>query len=148
MVVSREVAASRLRRLEQCVKRLSQLAAPSLDDYLKNGDAQIIAERQFQIAAQCLLDLANHIIAEQGLGTPEDAHGILDCLVRAGIVPAELHERTRGLAGFRNILVHDYLAVDHRIVHALLQRVGDLIEFGKVLGDYVERQSGGAQPQP
>lgn len=140
MVVSREIAASRLRRLEQCVKRLSLLARMPLDEYLANDDAQVIAERLFQVAAQCLLDLANHIVAEEGLGTPEDAQGILECLLRAGIVSADLHERTRGLVGFRNILVHQYLDVDHETVHTLLQRTQDLIDLGTAMGNYVERQ--------
>lgn len=142
MVISREITASRLRRLEQSVKRLTELAGVPLDEYLADGDARAIAERHFQIAAQCLLDIGNHIVAEKGLGTPDDARGILDCLERAGIVPRELHERSRGLAGFRNVLVHDYIDIDHRTVHALLQRVGDLVELGRVLGDYVERESG------
>jgi uncharacterized protein YutE (UPF0331/DUF86 family) len=142
LVISREIAASRLRRLEQSVKRLTALADMPLDEYLADADAHAIAERHFQIAVQCLLDIGNHIVAEQGLGTPDDASGILDCLKRAGVVPPDLYERTRGLAGFRNVLVHDYLEIDHRTVHGLLQRVGDLVELGRVVGDYTDRQSG------
>ena len=142
MVISREIAASRLRRLEQSVKRLTQLATMPLGEYLADSDARVIAERHFQIAVQCLLDIGNHIVAEQGLGTPDDAGGILDCLERAGVVTQDLYERTRGLAGFRNVLVHDYLDIDHDTVHALLQRVSDLVELGQVLGDYVDRQAG------
>ncbi|MCH7796958.1 MAG: DUF86 domain-containing protein [Planctomycetes bacterium] len=110
-----------------------------LGKYLADSDARVIAERHFQIAVQCPLDIGNHIVAEQGLGTPDDAGGILDCLERAGVVTQDLHERTRGLAGFRNVLVHDYLDIDHHTVHALLQRVSDLVELGRVLGDYVDR---------
>ena len=117
MVISREIAASRLRRLEQSVKRLTALADMPLDEYLADADAHAIAERHFQIAVQCLLDIGNHIVAEQGLGTPDAASGIL-------------------------VLVHDYLEIDHRTVHGLLQRVGDLVELGRVVGDYIDRQSG------
>ena len=88
MVVSREIAASRLRRLERCVKRLARLGQMPLDAYLADEDAQAIAERSFQVAAQCLLDLGNHIVAEGSLGTPEDSHEILDCLARSGVIPS------------------------------------------------------------
>ncbi len=142
MVISREIAASRLRRLEQSVKRLTQLAEMPLGKYLADTDARVIAERHFQIAVQCLLDIGNHIVAEQGLGTPDDARGILDCLDRADVISTDLHERTRGLAGFRNVLDHDYLEIDHRTVHEQLQRISDLVELGRVLGDYVDRQAG------
>ena len=141
MVVSREIAAARLRRLEQCIQRLGHLRRRSREEYLANADAQTLAERLFQIATQCLLDIGNHVIAEEGLGTPEDAEGILDCLQRSGAIPADLHARTRGLAGFRNILVHDYLGIDHRIVYDLLGRLEDLIELGKALATFVEKRA-------
>jgi uncharacterized protein YutE (UPF0331/DUF86 family) len=143
LVVSPEIAGSRLRRLEQCVKRLARLAGMPQQEYLDDRDAQAIAERNFQIATQCLLDLGNHIIAEEGLGTPEDGPGILDCLAGAGIISPELHQRTRGLAGFRNILVHDYLAIDQKTVHRLLGRLDNLVDLGKALGGFVDRRASG-----
>ena len=96
MVVSPEITASRLRRLDRCLQRLRRLAAMPLDAYLADEDAKSLAERHFQVAAQCLLDMANHIIAEEGLGSPDDAEGLLSCLARAGAIPAELYERTKG----------------------------------------------------
>lgn len=139
MVVSRELAANRLRRLERALARLRRLAATPIDAYLADEDAQTLAERHLQIATQCLLDLGNHIIAEEALGSPGDAEDVLTCLARAGIVDAALHARVRGLGGFRNLLVHDYLAVDHRLVHALLGRLDDLAELGRVLGAHAQK---------
>lgn len=138
MVVSREVAASRLRRLEHALARLRKLAELTPESYLADEDAQALAERHLQVAAQCLLDLGNHIVAEEALGSPEDAEGVLDCLARSGVVPPALHSRVRGLGGFRNILVHDYLDVDHQRVRELLGRLDDLAELGRVLGAHAE----------
>jgi uncharacterized protein YutE (UPF0331/DUF86 family) len=112
-----------------------------LDAYLADEDARSLAERHFQVAAQCLLDMANHIIAEDGLGSPDDAEGLLTCLARAGAIPPELYERTQGLAGFRNILVHDYLTVDHHIVHQLLGRLTDLSDLARALDQYARRSA-------
>jgi uncharacterized protein YutE (UPF0331/DUF86 family) len=139
LVVSPEVTAARLRRLERCVKRLRRLAAMPLETYLGDEDARALAERHFQIAVQCVLDMANHIVAEQGLGSPDDTEELIACLAAAGVIPKPLHERVRGLAGFRNILVHDYLDVDHRIVHDLLGRLDDLVDVARVLDEYARR---------
>ncbi len=133
MVVSREVAAARLRRLEESIRRLRRIAQSPRDAYLADDDAKALAERHFQIAAQCLLDLANHIVAEEGLGDPEDAESILDCLLRGGVIDPDLHGRVKGLGGFRNVLVHDYLGVDHVRVHGLLQRLDDLLDLARAL---------------
>jgi uncharacterized protein YutE (UPF0331/DUF86 family) len=142
LVVSPEITAVRLRRLDRCVQRLRRLAGMGLAAYLGDEDAQALAERHFQIAVQCLLDMANHIVAEQGLGSPEGTEELLDCLAAAGVIPAPLHERVRGLAGFRDILVHDYLAVDHEIVHGLLGRLDDLVELARALDGYARRAGG------
>ena len=80
-------------------------------------------------------------VAEEGLGSPEDADDVFACLETAGAVAAPIYERIRSLGGFRNILVHDYLAVDHAIVHRLLGRLDDLVSLGRTLDDYVQRSS-------
>ncbi|MEK6607098.1 MAG: DUF86 domain-containing protein [Myxococcota bacterium] len=142
MVVSREVAANRLKRTEHALARLRRLATMPLDAYLADEDARTLAERHLQIAAQCLLDLGNHIVAEEGLGSPDDADGILDCLAGAGVVAPALHARVKGLGGFRNILVHDYLGIDHRRVHAMLGRLDDLADLARALGEHADKPGG------
>jgi len=139
LVVSPEVTAARLGRLERSVKRWRRLEAMPLDAYLGDEDAQALAERHFQIAVQCVLDMATHIVAEQGLGSPENTEQLVDSLARAGAITASLHEHLRGLSGFRNILVHDYLDVDHHIVHRLLSRLDDLVDAARALDDYARR---------
>ena len=48
----------------------------------------------------------------------------------AGEIDAALAERMRGWAGFRKILVHDYIAIDHRIAYAAIRdELGDLVQF-------------------
>jgi len=37
--------------------------------------------------------------------------------------------RLKGLAGFRNVLVHEYAEIDLRRVHAGLERLGDFDAF-------------------
>ncbi len=144
MVVSREITAARLRRLDRCVQRLRRIAATPVGTYLGDEDAQALAERHFHIAIQCLLDMANHIVAEQGLGSPDDAEELFACLAATGAIPPPLFERIRGLAGFRNILVHDYLLVDQQIVYGLLARLDDLVELARALDAYVGRASPGS----
>lgn len=42
-------------------------------------------------------------------------------LDEAAEIDATLAERMRGWAGFRNILVHDYITIDHRIAYAAIR---------------------------
>jgi uncharacterized protein YutE (UPF0331/DUF86 family) len=51
-------------------------------------------------------------------------------LERAGDLSPELAERLRGWAGLRNILVHEYLDIDHAVAHHAIQaELLDLEEF-------------------
>jgi uncharacterized protein YutE (UPF0331/DUF86 family) len=56
-----------------------------------------------------------------------DYREIIPALCREGILPPDLSLRLEGLAGMRNILVHDYADVDPaRIWAAVDQRLDDL----------------------
>ena len=95
-------------------------------------------ERGLQVCAQNALDVATHVAASQGKDIPDYASAI-DALVPPGVLPREFASRFRAVAGFRNVLVHGYLAVDVHQVHTVLQeRLDDFVE----LADHVERWMG------
>ena len=51
-------------------------------------------------------------------------------LEEAGEIDAALAERMRGWAGFRDFLVHDYIAIDHRIANAAIRdELDDIVQF-------------------
>ena len=81
------------------------------------------------------IDIANHWIADHGLRTPGSNRDSFTVLEEAGEIEAGLAERLRGWAGFRNILVHGYVDIDHRIAYAAIhEELGDLAAFPR-LGD-------------
>ena len=54
-------------------------------------------------------------------------------------LPDATAARLEGLAGFRNVLVHEYAAVDLRRVHAGLDRLDDFDAFIADGGDWLVR---------
>ena len=69
-------------------------------------------ERNLEVAAQECIDIANRIISMEQLEKPRDAYGAVEMLGKVGILPREMAERLATIAGFRNILVHEYLEID------------------------------------
>ena len=67
---------------------------------------------------------------------PETNRDAFTCLEEAGEIDPELARRLREWAGFRNVLVHDYLTIDHGIAYrAIRDDLGDLDAFrGWALG--------------
>lgn len=60
--------------------------------------------------------------------------------LRPSVVPESFARELRGLAGFRNILVHGYLEVElSRVHHLLNQRLDDFDRFARCVTDWHTR---------
>jgi len=58
------------------------------------------------------------------------------------VLPAEFATRFRGVAGFRNVLVHAYLDVDLGRVHAVLNdHLDDFTEFARHVEGWVRSET-------
>ena len=60
---------------------------------------------------------------------PDEYREIPPRLVARGVLSSATTARLESLAGFRNVLVHDYATVDVRRVHAGLARLDDFDAF-------------------
>src|SRR5512135_2026304 len=103
------------RRLDELSERLGRLeplrgknrAEFAADPYLRD-----IAERNLEVAAQCVLDISHRLISLTGAQQPRDYYEAILRLGEVGVLPPEFARHLAPLAGFRNILVHEYLEVD------------------------------------
>jgi uncharacterized protein YutE (UPF0331/DUF86 family) len=96
-----------------------------------------VVERGLQLCAQNCLDVATHLAASAGHDVPDYATAI-DILGRMAVLTAEFTRGFRGIAGFRNIVVHGYLAVDADLLHRLLnERLDDFGVFAAAVERYL-----------
>lgn len=94
-----------------------------------------------QLSAQVVMDVSAHLQVELGLERVTDYREAILSLSKYGILPAEFTERIRGLTGFRNVLVHEYLTVDPLIVHkALRHGLEDLKAFIVYITDFLKQE--------
>jgi uncharacterized protein YutE (UPF0331/DUF86 family) len=92
-------------------------------------DERWAVERGLLVCAQNCIDMATHLAASAG-HSPTDYSSAIDALVPQGILDPAFAARFRGVAGFRNLLVHGYLEVDLSRLHQLLnERLDDFVEF-------------------
>jgi predicted nucleotidyltransferase len=57
----------------------------------------------------------------------------------AGILPKEFAEKIRGMAGLRNILVHEYLIIEPAQIYKHLQLVNNFQEYARYIIVYREK---------
>ena len=106
---------------------------------LEEAEERWIVERGLQLCAQNALDLATHLAATAGRDAADYASAI-DELARLGVVPTDFAKRFRAIAGFRNVLVHGYLAVDVQRLHDVLNhRLDDFVEFAAHVDAWLRR---------
>ena len=90
---------------------------------------QWAVEHGLQIAAEALFDVGSHILAGEFQESGDEYRDIPGHLRARGVLSEATARRLDGLAGFRNVLVHEYADVDLRRVHAGLDRLGDFDAF-------------------
>jgi uncharacterized protein YutE (UPF0331/DUF86 family) len=130
MTLEPTVIEERLKRLDETIRRLAPLAAMPRDTYVADFRTHWAAERGIQLAAEAVLDIANHILAGHFARFPDTNEQSLDGLLEAQVISAQTRARLRGFGGFRNILVHGYLELDSGQVYDHLQQLpADLHAF-------------------
>ena len=90
---------------------------------------QWAVEHGLQIAAEGLFDVGSHILAGEFRESVDEYREIPARLRARDVLTDATATRLEGLAGFRNVLVHEYAAVDLRRVHAGLDRLDDFDAF-------------------
>ncbi len=123
-----ELVAKKLAAVETNVRELRELADPSrLEEDVKE---ERFVLHTLQLAVQAALDAASHVVSDARLGEPERSRDLFPLLARAGWISRELSDRLERMAGFRNLLVHEYGIVDLGIVRDVLEhRLDDLLEL-------------------
>jgi uncharacterized protein YutE (UPF0331/DUF86 family) len=121
-MIDREAICRRLHTLEAYTSELERLAATLLRSAFDSTlSVQWTVEHGLQLAIECILDIGNHLVAAEHLGSPQSYREVIELPGQRDVLPAGFISRVRGMPGFRNIPVHDYLAVDTSLVWEMLQ---------------------------
>jgi uncharacterized protein YutE (UPF0331/DUF86 family) len=121
-----DVVLSKINIVKNCLMALEK-ASKTVSD----ANFQIsIYEINLQRAIQACIDLANIIIAKEGLGLPNTYRQSFEILFSHQIINEEMKTILCKMVGFRNISVHDYGQINPEIVRSLVQNhIGDFETF-------------------
>ncbi len=109
--------ASTARRCMETIRRV-RAASPPLEEWM----AEDLTVLNLQRAIQACLDLANHLIASNQWELPRSAANSMEILAGHGLLSPKLLSSAISMAGFRNIAVHDYAALDPAIIRAIVDK--------------------------
>ena len=141
-MVDVQTVLTRLTALKAYLAELDHYAQYSLGELTSDFVKYRAVERSLQLAAQSVVDIATHIISADYNARVQDYRQAIESLGKEGVLPPTFAERLAPIASFRNILVHEYLAVDPaKLYDALIHGRADLQEFGQRIAGYLQRTS-------
>lgn len=138
LMVDKDVVLNRIKHLEDNINYLKKIENFNQKTFSSDPDIYYRFERALHLAVEAVLDLGNHLIADQNLETPDSNRDIFRILFENHIINDELKESLIKMAGFRNILVHDYLDLDREIEFKIIKdNIKDIREFMKIILNYI-----------
>lgn len=142
MTFEPETVRQRLKLLREYLSQLETIRGIPREDFVADFRHYWVAERGLQLAAEVMLDIANHILASVYHRFPETNEGALDELAACEVISPGLRESLQGFGGLRNVLVHRYLDIDEGQVHEHLQQAPDRLHrfVGEIL-QWLERRT-------
>ena len=98
--------------------------------FAKDTNSQDILLFNLTQAIQNCIDIAVHILSDEGWGLPGTQSEIFDILADKGLISKDFAGRLISMVGFRNRVVHEYEKPDLEIVYKVWQeRLRDAEEF-------------------
>ena len=119
--------------IERSLKRMREefLINPTLDNFT-HIDAMIL---NIERACQAAIDMAQHLVALNHYGMPQNSSDAFLLLEKATILSHETARSMIGMTGFRNVAIHEYQDLDMNIVRSIVEnQYKSLIEFCRELG--------------
>jgi len=97
-----------------------------------------MVERGLQLTIENMLTIGEIIIALEGFRKPEEKREIFQILAEEKIISRGLEKDLRGIAGFRNILVHNYVDLDLNLVYKnLVEGIPVFEKFAKQIAKFI-----------
>lgn len=130
-MVEAELIRERLQLLGEYMNDLESVKSTSFEEFQDNKVLRRFIERTLQIAMEACLDIGSHIISSEGYREPRYGRDVFEILGEHGWISADVRDSLVAMAGFRNVLVHDYATIDDAIVFGVLRnKLPDLRAFG------------------
>jgi uncharacterized protein YutE (UPF0331/DUF86 family) len=108
--------------IERCVARAREEYAANPAMFASDFTRQDAAILNIQRACEAALDMGQHLIRREKLGVPQSARDVFVLLAQGGWLDVTLADALKRMVGFRNIVVHDYQALQLPITVSIIEK--------------------------
>jgi len=133
-LVDKDIVLAKAGSVKRHLRRIVEKRNVDLETFKKDIDRQESIFFNLQMAVQSCIDLAAHIISEEGLGVPGSTSEMFYTLEENGYLDADITEKMVKAVSFRNLMVHEYGKIELDQVFEVAQKdIQDLNEYLKAI---------------
>jgi uncharacterized protein YutE (UPF0331/DUF86 family) len=135
-MVSIDKVRQKLLILEQNLVKLEKLKMLSQAEFLDDFRNVETTKHLLQVSVEIMIDISDHIVARNRLGTPETSAEAFEILCANGIIKEENVKTYITMTKFRNKVVHLYADIDDVEIYRILN--SHLLDFRKFIKEVVD----------
>ena len=129
-MIDKDILLAKAAATRRHLKRVVEKRNVDIETFIQDIDRQESILFNLQMAIQNCIDMAAHIISEEGLGMPSSTSEMFYLLEENGYLDHAITEKMIKAVGFRNIMVHEYGRIDLKQVFQFAQKdVEDLNKY-------------------
>ncbi len=133
-MVDKDLLLSKASSVKRHLKRAEEKVKPDLKTFLSDLDRQEIVMFNLQMAIQNCIDIAAHIISEEGFGIPDSTAGMFNLLEENQYLDSKISQKMVKAAGLRNLIVHEYAKIEAEQIYNIVQKdISDLNAYLKTI---------------
>ena len=130
-----------LERLNQLEKNIVELQKFHKENELKeiedNLQLQWILRYGLFESIQIVIDISCHLVTKYNLGNPKTYGECVEILRKEDYLQGSVADKLIGMIGLRNLLIHEYVEIDVKKLHNLLNSLYDFNSFAEEVKDVI-----------
>ena len=129
-MVDKDLIIAKASSVKRHLNRIKEKRDTDLQTFLKDLDRQESILFNLQMAIQNCIDIAAHIISEEGVGVPGSTNEMFYLLEDNGYISVDITEKMVKAVGFRNFIVNEYGKVELKQVFEVAKKeIEDLEKY-------------------
>jgi uncharacterized protein YutE (UPF0331/DUF86 family) len=121
-MVDKPLVLRKLATLDEYGSQIHEYAHITIVEYQGDWKTQRIIERTLQMMVETCLDIAGHIISDEGFRVPDSYADMFRILHENSIISKNRLPVMEKMAKFRNVVGHQYEKIDPEIVVTILNK--------------------------
>lgn len=128
-MLDKERILTKIDELNCYLNELKQILPNTFNEY-KKIEKKRSSERLVQLCIECVIDICKLFISGLKLGLPTGEDDLFEKMAKNKIIPQDMVLVLKEMRGFRNILIHEYTALNDELVYnSLKTKLNDFEKF-------------------